>query len=37
MGPGGGDAGGRIIAAGTVDDVVKCEASATGRILAPLP
>ncbi len=33
LGPGAGVAGGRIVAAGTVEDVRRCEASATGRYL----
>ena len=34
MGPGGGEAGGRIVCAGTPEDVAGCEASVTGRYLA---
>lgn len=34
MGPGGGDAGGRIVCAGTPEDVAGCAASVTGRYLA---
>ena len=33
MGPGGGEAGGRIVAAGTPEDVAACQASVTGRYL----
>ena len=33
LGPEGGDAGGRIVAAGTPEEVAKCEASHTGRFL----
>ena len=36
LGPEGGDAGGRIVAAGTPEDVAEHDASATGRFLAPL-
>jgi excinuclease ABC subunit A len=36
LGPEGGDAGGRIIVAGTPEDVVACVDSHTGRALAPL-
>ena len=36
LGPEGGDAGGRIVAAGTPEDVAQRDASATGRFLAPL-
>ena len=34
MGPGGGEAGGRIVCAGTPDDVAACPESVTGRYLA---
>jgi excinuclease ABC subunit A len=34
MGPGGGDAGGRVIAKGTPADIVKAKKSATGKYLA---
>ena len=34
LGPGGGEAGGRIVAAGTPEQVVACPESATGRYLA---
>ena len=34
MGPGGGEAGGRVVCAGTPEDVAACEASVTGRYLA---
>ena len=34
MGPGGGEAGGCIVCAGTPEDVAGCEASVTGRYLA---
>jgi excinuclease ABC subunit A len=33
LGPGGGDAGGRIVVAGTPEEVVLCERSHTGRFL----
>jgi excinuclease ABC subunit A len=33
LGPGGGDAGGRMVAAGTPEDVARCPASATGAFL----
>ncbi|MCI6529948.1 MAG: excinuclease ABC subunit UvrA [Mesosutterella sp.] len=33
MGPGGGDKGGRIVAAGTAEDLRRCPESATGRYL----
>ena len=33
MGPGGGDEGGRIVAAGTPEDIRRCPASITGRYL----
>jgi len=36
LGPEGGDGGGRILAAGTPEQVVKCKASHTGRFLKPL-
>ena len=33
LGPGGGDAGGRIVACGTPETIAACEASDTGRFL----
>lgn len=33
MGPGGGDAGGQIVCAGTPADIAACSASITGRYL----
>jgi excinuclease ABC subunit A len=36
LGPEGGDAGGRVVAVGTPEDVAVCEASYTGRYLRPL-
>jgi len=36
LGPEGGDGGGRILVAGTPEEVVKCKASHTGRFLEPL-
>jgi excinuclease ABC subunit A len=36
MGPEGGDAGGRIVAEGTPEQVAAVRASHTGRFLAPL-
>lgn len=36
MGPGGGSQGGRIVAAGTPDDIAAAPQSATGRYLCPL-
>jgi excinuclease ABC subunit A len=36
MGPEGGDAGGRIVAEGTPEQVASMRASYTGRFLAPL-
>ncbi|MEU5155396.1 excinuclease ABC subunit UvrA [Glycomyces sp. NPDC021274] len=36
LGPGGGAAGGRIVAAGTPEQIVRTEASVTGRYLGPL-
>ena len=33
MGPGGGEAGGRVVAAGTPDEVAQNEQSITGRYL----
>jgi excinuclease ABC subunit A len=36
LGPEGGDAGGRVVAAGSPEDVVRQPASHTGRALAPL-
>ncbi|HTH15273.1 MAG TPA: excinuclease ABC subunit UvrA [Magnetospirillum sp.] len=35
MGPEGGDGGGRVVAAGTPEEVASCAASYTGRYLAP--
>ena len=34
MGPGGGDDGGRVVCAGTPEEVAACNASVTGRYLA---
>ena len=34
MGPGGGDAGGRVVVAGTPEEVASCPASVTGRYIA---
>ena len=34
MGPEGGSAGGRIVCAGTPEDVARCNESATGKYLA---
>ena len=36
LGPEGGDGGGRILVAGTPEEVAKCKASHTGRFLKPL-
>ena len=36
LGPEGGDEGGTVVCAGTPEDVVKCEASHTGRFLKPM-
>jgi len=36
LGPEGGDGGGRILAAGTPEQVAECKASHTGRFLKPL-
>jgi excinuclease ABC subunit A len=36
LGPEGGEAGGRLIAAGTPEEVAKCDASHTGRFLREL-
>jgi len=36
LGPGAGEEGGRVVAAGTPETIVRCEASVTGRYLAPL-
>jgi len=36
LGPGGGDSGGRIVAAGTPEDIARCTASATGAFLKAL-
>jgi len=36
LGPEGGDGGGRILVAGTPEDVAKCKGSHTGRFLKPL-
>jgi len=33
MGPGGGDAGGQVVCAGTPGDIVACSKSITGRYL----
>ena len=33
MGPGGGEAGGRIVAAGTVEEIRDCEESLTGKFI----
>jgi len=33
MGPGGGEEGGRIVAAGTPDDIRRCPSSVTGRFI----
>jgi len=33
MGPGGGDAGGRVVVAGTPDDIKSCKESVTGRFI----
>lgn len=33
MGPGGGDAGGQVVCAGTPDDIAACPKSITGRYL----
>jgi excinuclease ABC subunit A len=35
LGPGAGDEGGRIVAAGTPEDIAACDASYTGRFLRP--
>jgi excinuclease ABC subunit A len=35
LGPEGGHAGGRVVVAGTPEDVVRCKASHTGRFLKP--
>ena len=35
IGPEGGEAGGRVVAEGTPEEVVRCEASYTGKYLAP--
>ncbi|CAA7616044.1 excinuclease ABC subunit UvrA [Magnetospirillum sp. UT-4] len=35
MGPEGGDGGGRVVVAGTPEDVARCKAGYTGRYLAP--
>ena len=34
LGPGAGDAGGRVVYAGPVDGIVRCQSSITGRTLA---
>ena len=34
MGPGGGDAGGRVVACGTPEQVAACPTSVTGRYIA---
>jgi excinuclease ABC subunit A len=36
LGPGGGEAGGRLLAAGTPEEVARCKASATGEYLSRL-
>ena len=36
LGPEGGSGGGTLIASGTPEDIVECEASHTGRFLAPI-
>lgn len=36
MGPGGGEAGGTIVCAGTPEHIVACADSVTGRYLKPL-
>ena len=36
LGPEGGDAGGRVVCCGTPEEVAACEASYTGRFLAPI-
>jgi excinuclease ABC subunit A len=36
LGPGGGEAGGEIVACGTPEEIAKARASATGQYLAPL-
>ena len=36
IGPGGGNKGGRVVAVGTPEDIVKCKESITGRYVAPL-
>ncbi len=35
LGPGGGDAGGRLVVAGTPEEVIACKESVTGRYLQP--
>jgi excinuclease ABC subunit A len=37
LGPGGGDEGGRLVAAGTPEQVAACKASFTGQFLKRLP
>ena len=37
LGPDAGDQGGRLVAAGTPEDVARCDASHTGRFLRGLP
>lgn len=36
LGPGGGEAGGRVVACGTPEEIAACEASVTGKYLRPL-
>lgn len=36
LGPGGGEAGGRIVACGTPEDIAACQTSVTGQYLKPL-
>ena len=36
LGPGGGDAGGQVVAAGTPEQIAKCKASVTGQYLKKL-
>lgn len=37
LGPGGGDAGGRLVAAGTPEAIAACKESHTGRFLGYMP